>query len=69
MLFRSVSQWVRPGGTVLDCYMGSGTTLLAAKRLERNAVGIEIEEKYCELAIRRLEKSKETSSRRYAGLF
>lgn len=45
--------WTPPGGTVLDPFLGSGTTALAAKRLGRRCVGIERETEYCNLAVGR----------------
>ena len=47
----------RDANTVLDPFMGSGTTLRAAKDMGRKAIGIDIEERYCEIAARRMAQS------------
>lgn len=44
------------GGIILDPFMGAGTTALVAKKLKRNYIGIELNEKYIAIANKRLEK-------------
>lgn len=53
-----VEQWVRPGGTVLDCFMGSGTTGVACIQTGRRFIGIELDKGYFDIAQRRIAEAQ-----------
>lgn len=54
--YRLVRMFSFTGDTVLDPFMGTGTTLLAAAKCDRNAIGVELEMNYIKIAQRRLDK-------------
>ncbi|MBD6619664.1 DNA methylase [Komarekiella sp. 'clone 1'] len=53
-----IKLFTEQGNTVLDPFLGSGTTCVAAKELGRNYIGIELQKEYCELAVANIEKAK-----------
>lgn len=55
LMERLIAIYTKPGDTILDPFCGSGSTLIAARNLWRNAIGVEIDENYHRLACARLE--------------
>jgi site-specific DNA-methyltransferase (adenine-specific) len=60
---RMISNSTKLGDIVLDTFLGSGTTAVPAKMLGRKYIGIEISEKYCEIARRRVTELRNRFSR------
>jgi DNA modification methylase len=56
LFHRIISEHTAPNDLILDPYMGSGPVAAAAKAMGRRYLGIEIEERYCEIAVRRLQQ-------------
>jgi site-specific DNA-methyltransferase (adenine-specific) len=50
LMYRIISIFTKPGEVILDCFNGVGTTTLAAHQLGRRYIGIEVSEKYCNIA-------------------
>jgi DNA modification methylase len=56
-LIRMFSFW---GDTVLDPFCGTGTTMLAAMKANRNSIGVEIDPEYCKMTLERLQREGRT---------
>lgn len=54
-----IVSWSNKGDTVLDCFMGSGTTGVACVNTKRNFIGMEIDPQYFEIAKKRIESARE----------
>jgi site-specific DNA-methyltransferase (adenine-specific) len=52
-----IKSWSNPGDTILDCFMGSGTTAIACMNTDRKCIGMEISEEYCQLIKDRIQKN------------
>ena len=56
LMISLLSDFSKPGNIILDPFAGSGTTLVAAKELGRQFIGMEISQKYCDIANERLKQ-------------
>jgi len=56
LIIQILSKYAKDEWTILDPFLGSGTTAVACERTNRRWIGIEIEEKYCEIAAKRIEQ-------------
>lgn len=63
LLERIILASTKEGDLILDCFSGSGTTLLAAEKLKRNSVGIEILSEYIDLTIKRIKNINEPNKK------
>lgn len=52
-----IERWSKPGDLILDPYMGSGPIAQACSELGRHYIGIELDEQYCEIAVKRLQQA------------
>lgn len=58
LAYDHIRTWTKEGATVMDVFAGSGTTGVACARLGRQFIGIEIEERYFNIACRRIEQAQ-----------
>ena len=62
-----VNRFTQPGATIIDPFLGSGTTGVASINLGRKFIGIEREPKYFEIACKRIEHATEQAKQRLFG--